>query len=290
MKNFKDLNINEFFKIDSEKIGMASRLSNCIHKGLNNIRSAGDEVEISVRDFFRNRLLSKYHVGTGHIIDSHQKVSQQLDIIVSDEHKNPVFCELADKTELFYYEPVYAYAEVKKSYYQEDLLDQFCNNLESFKHNMSREDVPKDAIACDVETIAIGQPMTTNPRRNMLFTFMFFVSTGSKMNYPRFREKIKLHENCYLPNMIVFLDYGVVINIDRKSYEKGEFKVNVYPETKTKENSLWVCLTSENQEQNLTISFMILQEHLNNTIVGKPNILDYTTKIFNIDINNIEVL
>lgn len=127
MKDFKDLNINEFFKIDSEKIGMALRLSNCIHKEMNNIRSAGDEVEISIRDFFRKRLLSKYHVGTGHIIDSRQKVSQQLDIIISDEHKNPVFCELADKTELFYYEPVYAYAEVKKSYYQDDLLDKFCN-------------------------------------------------------------------------------------------------------------------------------------------------------------------
>lgn len=52
IKPYNKLPLLKFFQHDLEKIKMAFRLSDSIRKNLNNIRAAGDQVELAVKFFF----------------------------------------------------------------------------------------------------------------------------------------------------------------------------------------------------------------------------------------------
>lgn len=69
IKEFKKLGITKYFLRDFEKIQSAFRLSSSLHSELKDTRACGDEVEIAVRNFFKEHLFPKYHICDGHIID-----------------------------------------------------------------------------------------------------------------------------------------------------------------------------------------------------------------------------
>src|SRR5688572_12556294 len=97
IKPFKTIPLAKYFQHDLEKIMMAYRLSHTIGSDLLNIRAAGDQVELAVKQFFIDKLFPKYHVCDGHIVDSNLKASPQFDIVISENSKNPVLFNLADK-------------------------------------------------------------------------------------------------------------------------------------------------------------------------------------------------
>lgn len=101
---FKKLPLEKYFQHDLEKIMMAFRLSNSIRADLNNIRAAGDEVELAVKNFFAEKLYPRYHTCDGHLVDNKLKVSPQFDIIISENSKNPVLFNLADKSQIVYFD------------------------------------------------------------------------------------------------------------------------------------------------------------------------------------------
>ncbi len=98
IRPFTKIPLIKYFQHDLEKIKMAFRLSDSIRSDLKNLRAAGDQVELAVKDFFHNKLYPKYHVCDGHIIDSSLKVSPQYDIIISENSKNPILFNLTDKS------------------------------------------------------------------------------------------------------------------------------------------------------------------------------------------------
>ena len=63
LKPFQKLPIAKYFQHDLEKIKMAYRLSESVINDLKNIRSAGNEVEIAVKNF----LYQKLFVDTGFV-------------------------------------------------------------------------------------------------------------------------------------------------------------------------------------------------------------------------------
>lgn len=278
IKPFSTLKLERFFEYDLEKIKMAYRLSSTIHSDLVNIRATGDQVELAVKDFYQKKLFPKYHVCDGHIIDKELKVSPQFDIIICESSKNPVLFDLADKSELVYFESVYLFGEVKKSVYNNNLISNFCDNIKRFRHEMSREPIEPSSIESGNATVQIETPLTILPLRNPLFSFMFFVDS-SKLSMSNLTELLSERDDSELPNMIVFLDQGIVLNVDKEAYSQGEIKINLYPEYS--ENSTWVFLSMQEENMVLTYHYMMLIEHLNNSILSSPEIMNYTKNLFN---------
>lgn len=288
VKPFSELPLIKFFQHDLEKINMAFRLSNVIRKDVKNIRAAGDEVELSVKDFFASKLYPKYHVCDGHIVDSSLKVSPQYDLIICENSKNPVLFNLADKSELVYYEPVFAYAEIKKSLYADDLIEKFANNIERQNQELLRNSIPPKYIETGNTGILVESALTALPLRNPVLKFMFFVE-GSKLSAKKLKSFLNKSDKKNLPNYIVFLDVGIVLNVNKKSLSNGNLKINLYPEYEVEE-SVWVILDLEDENNVLIYQYLLLIEHLNSCIVGTPDIRKYTHKLFDISLSNIHEL
>lgn len=285
IKPFKKLPLNKFFQYDLEKIMMSFRLSDTIRKDVTNVRAAGDQVEFAVRDFFRSKLSPEYHVNDGHIVDENLKVSPQYDLIISENSKNSSLFSLADKSELFYYEPVYAFAEVKRSFYDKKIIENFSSSLKRFKNELSRKEIPANYLDVGSTGILVEKPLTNLAVRNPMLSFLFIVD-ASNLNTTAVRKTIEKTENKYLPNFIVLLDIGVILNINKNDYKNNKITVNLYPEYETEEN-IWVLLSLHDRNSVLIYQYMLLLEHLNSTTVDRPDVRKYTQKLFNISMSDI---
>ena len=92
-----------------------------------------------------------------------------------------------------------------------------------------------------------------------------------------------------LPNYIVLLDSGVVVNLNKKRYDEGKIRINIYPEYETEEN-FWALIELDSENSVLIYQYLLLLEHLNNTIVGTPEVLKYTQELFDFSLSNIHKL
>lgn len=285
IKPFTTLRLDKFFEYDLEKIMMAYRLSGTIHSDLKNIRATGDQVELAVKEFYKSKLFPKYHVCDGHVIDRNLKASPQFDIIISENSKNPVLFDLADKSELVYYESTYLFGEVKKSVYNDKLIPAFCKNIERFKTEMSRENIDPSAIESGNTILKVKENLTNLPIRNPLFCFMFFIKS-SNLNLSQLSKTYNGLTNKNLPNMIVFLDQGILLNVKKSKYEKGQIEINLYPEFA--EDETWVFLSIHDENAILTYHFMLIIEHLNSVVLGHPKILDYTKNLFSFSLDDFQ--
>lgn len=286
IKPFTKLPLIKYFQHDLEKIKMAYRLSDSIRTDLSNIRAAGDEVELAVKNFFVSKLYPKYHVCDGHLVDESLKVSPQFDIIICENSKNPVLFNLADKSELVYYETVYCFGEVKRSFYNKKLLSAFSTNIKRLKNELKRVSISPNYIECaNSAGFEIDEPLTTLPLRNPILSFLFFINT-SETNFSDLSKFLNKTVAKELPNFIVFLDTGIIVNINKKSFEQNLIKINLYPEYETEDN-LWVLLNVGDENNVLTYQYMLLLQHLNTAIVSIPDIKDYTKNLFNFSISNV---
>lgn len=285
LKPFNKLPLLNFFQHDLERIHMAFRLSKTLRSDVGNIRAAGNEVEATVKDFYSRKLQPKYYVGDGHIVDSTLKISPQYDLIICENNKNPVLFSLTDKSELFFFEPVYCFAEIKRSFYSKKLLGEFSRNIARFKSELKRENVPPNFIETGSTGIMADTNLTTLPLRNPMLSFMFFVDS-SELTMPFLKQYLAKTDKQHLPNFLVLLDQGIVVNLDKASLDSGFIKINLYPEF-NKDESVWALMDLEGENNVLIYQYLLVIQHLNSTIVTTPNIQDYTGKLFSIDLSNI---
>lgn len=284
IRPFSKIPIHKYFQHDLEKIKMAFRLSDSILKDLKNIRAAGDQVELAVKNFFADKLYPKYHVCDGHIADNTLKVSPQFDIIISENSKNPVLFNLADKSEIVFYEPVYCFGEVKKSFYDKDILVDFSENVKRCKLELVREQIAPNFIECSNAGFHIEEAVTDLPYRNPLLSFLFFIDTRT-VNTSSISSFLNLTDNKYLPNFIVFLDQGIILNVNKADFDNKKIKINLYPEFEKDEN-IWVLMNLGNENDILTYQYLLIMEHLNNAVVSIPNLREYTKNIFDFSFSN----
>lgn len=282
IRPFSTLALDKFFEYDLEKINMAYRLSGTIHSDLNNIRATGDEVELTVKRFYQSKLFPKYHVCDGHIVDHNLKVSPQFDIIISANSKNPVLFDLADKSELVYYESVYLFGEVKRSFYKKEFISIFSKNIQRFRQEMDRAIVPPNAIESAGTIVQVESNLTQFPMRNPIFSFMFFVNS-SALDMSHLKADLDKIDNQYLPNMILLLDQGLIINVNKTEYDRGRLQINLYPEFA--EDSTWILMTMDGNSA-LTYHYLLIIEHLNNSVLGYPNVSEYTKNLFHFNLSN----
>lgn len=288
IKPYKKLPLLKFFQHDLERIKMAFRLSDSIRRDVNNIRAAGDQVELAIKTFFQEKLQPKYHICDGHIIDSNLKVSSQFDLIIAENSKNPVLFNLADKSELIYFEPVFAFAEVKRSFYNQKLVEDFSVNIKRFNKELIRKEIPPNYIETGNSGIQVDDTLTNLPKRNPILKFQFFID-GDQLNLNNLGFFLSSTHSSNLPNFIVFLNVGVVVNINKKAYDSGKLRINLYPEFEIEEN-IWVLLDLDNENNVLIYQYLLVIEHLNSTIVGTPEISAYTSQLFDHSFSNIHKL
>lgn len=285
IKPFSKITLSKYFQYSLEKILMAYRLSGSIQHELKNIRAAGDEVELSIKDFYQEKLFPRYHVCDGHLIDKNLKASPQYDLIICENSKNPVLFNLADKSELIYFETTYCFAEIKKSFYAENLITLFSDKIKRTKLELEREKIDPRFIETANSGFLVEENLTLLPYRNPLLSFMFFVNS-SNLNAKKVGTFLNSTDNSELPNFIVLLDKGVILNVNEEAYKNGTLKINLYPEFET-ENNLWILLKIEEEQKVLIYQYMLVVEHLNNCVLSTPNLRNYTNKLFEFSLTNI---
>lgn len=282
------LSIKDFFWLDVQKIKSACKQADIIRGDAKNVRTAGDEVEITLRNFFKEKLAPKYDVTTGHVVDHNLKVSPQLDVIIADSIKSPVLATLTDKTQHVFYETVYAIGEVKKSWYDDTLLEKFSITIKTIKTELERDDIGKDILECGDNQLKIKGEVTSNPRRNMLFSFMLFAEKSVSLK--KITNTINATPNEFLPNVIVFIEGGVVVNVNKSMLAQNKVEINLYPELVTKDDGEWIFIGLDEENQRLTYLYLLLLEHLKQTIVATPDIQSYTKKLISIEPSDIRQL
>jgi len=194
------------------------------------IRAAGNEVEVAVREYVAQTLPSKFHVAHGHLIDREGAVSPQLDIIVSDNVLLPALMRARDGTEYVPLDSTYAFGEVKATYRDSDHpIKEFSSVVRHVKQGLLRTEIPNTAFSGEIKDdtslfdIVHGAP---NRILNPLFTFMVFVDAGD-FDPAKLTDFFGATEDEALPNVIVFLNTGVVF---AGAITDRGLTINRYPE------------------------------------------------------------
>lgn len=194
------------------------------------IRAAGNEVEVAVRDYLAQTLPAKFHVTHGHLIDRMGVVSPQQDIIISDNVLLPALMRARDGTEYVPFDSTYAFGEVKSTYRSADEpIQKFSSSIQRIKSGLVRPDLINTAYGGEIKDDTLLFDMvhgSPNRIQNPLFTFMVFVDQGD-FDHEKIKGFFAATADAYLPNVIVFLNAGVVIAAELT--ESG-FSFNRYPE------------------------------------------------------------
>lgn len=281
MKDLKNIDLMGFFQQDAQIIIQARDKALKLHP--TNLRSCGNEVEQSLRNFLSARIPDKYRIGQGHIIDSNHLVSPQIDILITESSTLPILIKTADSTEYYPCESIYAIGEVKTTYSKRGKpIEKFCDMFHSIKTEMKRETVINTAFGGELsgDTLLnhtfLGCP---NKTLNPLYSFIVFVNTGD-FKWDTFKSIVEKFDNEYLPNLIVFLDSGIVFN---GSMIDGKLNLYRYPEyLETKSN--WMFTTSSDLSiasgVHLTFLYYDLLSHLSSCYLEHPNYMSYFRDYF----------
>lgn len=276
------LEIQKVFNRYAAEIFSARQKAKIIH-GAGNIDSAGEEVEQTVRQFFRDRLSEKYHVGHGHIIDAGWTCSPQVDIVISEKNIYSPLFSTEDGTEYYPSESVYAFGEVKTTYNKSrNYICDFSDTIRKIKDNIHRAEFTGPG----------GR--TLNP----LFSFILFVDSNDFD--PQHDDSDAQHldniyedkEWKYLPNFACILDKGVIQNANFSPTGSGQIIprfYNIHPENKKEEAEIggrnwWAFQKFGNEGNrswaNLCMMYYTLASHLESTKVKSPSLDMYLGESF----------
>jgi hypothetical protein len=276
--NYK-LDVLGFFQADAADLIAARTRSQIIHRG-GNIRSAGDEVETSVRGFFKRRLPSSYSVHHGHFLDKSLNLSRQCDIIIANKSNFPVLFRGEDGLEYLPYESVYAYGEVKSSL-ENKHLDEFISHQEHVLTKLSREDVPDgyiDSIRQEGDHL-VYEPWS---ERGDLFRFLVGVTSDS-FDVDRALRTLCSANPKFAPNMICLIDQGMISSARAIMPEGGVVTEFIHPQKKRPTENLgeidgWVFSKPENDYKEgatLFYAYTRILEHLKNNVLQQTNYIEY---------------
>lgn len=288
-KSFRKLSIDSFFNFEADGIDIALNQVKIIHNS-GDIRSSGNQFEISVRNFFKSKLPEKYYISNGHIIDADLNTSPQLDLVIADNFRTPILYKTFDSTEYLTYESIYSYSEIKSSWNKNHITD-FITTKERVHKFLKRINISPNFIDAGGKGILLNVPTTTYSYKNPLFTFML-VGDSSSFSFEHIKNLYNDTDWKFLPNVLCLYDRGLIININKNSLDEGIFKVNLYPEflQESSEENEWILLSFDKKRSVLGTLYYMVLEHLNSCVLGSPNMLDYMQNIFEIKSDNIDFI
>ena len=281
----KTLNIPYIFKTEAEILIKAREKSIQIH-GTANIKAAGNEVEVEVRNFLERMLPKNLYVTQGHLIDKNGIVSTQLDLIISEKSNLPSLFTTHDGTEYIPIDSVYAIGEIKSTYYKNKNYEQrFSEVISQIKTQMFHQEYPNTAYEGQLNDNTIIQHSilgSTNRVLNKIYYFMICVDGGDfDVN------KIKSHyletNNNYLPNLTVILNKGAI------SFAKmldNALLTARYPDEEDVHSYSWLFspLHRENgsgspEGNHLGLLYTNLISHISNSFLEAPDISQYMSSM-----------
>lgn len=282
MKKTSQLDIPAIFASDATDLLKARETAIRIHG--TDIRAAGNEVEETVRSYFRRMLPNKYYVTHGHIVDFAANVSPQLDIIITDNLALPSLMTTKDGTEYIPIESVYAIGEIKSTYYKSHkYIEALSDIVRSMRTEMQREDIPNTAYGgitpwTNIRDATLGRG---NRILNQLFSFLLCLNSGD-FRFDDVLDVFRDRELAHLPNLTVLLDKGVV---HRGSVANDGVSVNRYPEWPDDDDEQWLFCPYHGLEvgtlegNHLGLLYFSVIEHLNNSLVEPAPLWKYGARM-----------
>jgi hypothetical protein len=287
-KEIPRLELQKVLQHDAEEIISARNNALLIHS-TRDISAAGDQVEQVVRNVIRRKLATKYYVGHGHILDSELTTSPQLDVIIADNSGAPILFKTENGTEYFPYESIYALGEIKSAYYKnKNYIHTFTDTLTQLKSTLKRNNTSSSYVSPEL-TFGPGFSFNSDrPYRNPLFSFMLFVHSND-FHIDHIRELYASRPHSELPNIICFLDKGIIANMEYTQNEdrSKSLGINLIPEFNSysqKEGSSWVFVpwgAADNQlGANFGFLIFMLSSHLKKCVLMPPNLFAYLSHSF----------
>lgn len=259
----------------------AREKSHVIHR-TRDVGTAGDEVEIAARSVIAGKMPGRCVVTHGHILDSKLRTSGQLDVIVADKGTMTTLFKAQNGAEYVPYESVFAVGEVKSSYYKsKDYIRAFCEKVRKTKQELSRAPSPPHPLVVPVQ-----------PSGNALFSFMLFADSGD-FDMSQVASLYRELPQDQLPNIVCFLDLGVIINTKTSFHPDGKVKmgsINIspgVPPTAYGPENLWSLVNFGNNEvrpaSSLGMLLVMLTEHVNRSVLHTPPMLEYFRSMFSVN-------
>jgi hypothetical protein len=257
-----------------------------------NIRAAGNDVEIQVRETLGKILPRQFYVTSGHIIDINNNISNQLDIIISDNFSLRSLLTTRDGTEYVPIDSVYAVGEVKSTYRSLKDIERFSDVVDKIRSELHHEEVVNTAFDGVKNDTLIRDVVLEKGNKilNRIFYFMVFVS-GEDFNFEGVCNFYNQRKTMRLPDMVVLLNKGIVF------YGKEEgrrFFLERYPEQQEKNDYDW-CFgafretdTGSLEGNHLGYLYYTLLNHLVNSHLEPPTISKYVEKTFRVPKDSIK--
>jgi len=291
VKEFSKLSLEAVLQSDAEEIASAREKGRLMHR-TKDIRASGDEVEDTVRKVLRRKFSQAYYVGHGHIVDSRWLTSPQLDVIVADNNSTPILFKGATGTEYFPYESVYAVGEVKTSYAKRETpIHLFAEKVEKIRSTLERERV--HSLQSGGLILSPSELKDIEGSSNPLFTFILFVEAAD-FSINDVRDLYSAKKAQELPNVVCFLDKGVILFKKEGSWSTGEgwsfysihpgFSDEINLTYQSRQSGNWYFNqfgTDENRfGANFGFLYSLLSSFVGRCILQAPNIAAYTEQIF----------
>ncbi len=283
MKELNSLDIPNIFKSEANKILSRREESIRIHK--TDIRAAGNEVEISVREYISRMLPQKYYVTKGHLIDPNGITSPQIDIIIADNINLPSLMTTMDGTEYIPIDSVYAIGEIKSTYHKsKKYIERFSDVIEGIKNQLSRKEIENTAFG-GPNANTLTRDLFLGPKNeihNRLFAFMLFVD-GGKFNPEDIRQHYSERDIKFLPNITAILNKGIIFYGHAEGNKLGYER---YPEAKLDNEGVdWFFSpmlgdgSGSLEGNHLAFIYHCLINHLANSYLEPPSLVDFLSKI-----------
>jgi hypothetical protein len=195
----------------------------------------GASFEEVFRCFLREYLPNSLNVSTGIIVDSKGNSSRQLDVIISDALKTPIFFK-SENIRVIPVECVYAIVEVKA----------YLNSIElkrTFENMQSVRNLKKIAFIKPNVTDIIKRTCNLYGQEWEIWPISYFIFAFDSDELPKLSALLnKIHESASAPewsriDTICVLDKGVICN-----YSLSEEKFDALPSPNSK---LYVCRTKD---------------------------------------------
>jgi len=281
--------LSKVYKTYVEQLALAGSVSGLLLANVN-IDSAGEQVEGSLRALLQELLPERIRVAHGHIVDKQGEISHQQDILLTDSLNTRSLIKTLDGTEFYPYESVFVNGEIKRSWNQRCLKGAI-DSIRRIKSILQRNEVARDVINSGSHFMKVSQPLTNNPYRNPLFSFSFSLNMSTTYSQSSITAFYEDRANWrFLPNMSVILDSGLYVLLDNDALEMNKLCIKLYPEfVGETESCKWYFLQLEPEECLAYLVFMLTQ-HVNDTILEKPVMLDYGTSLFQISLSNLKNL
>ncbi|WP_444906190.1 DUF6602 domain-containing protein [Microbulbifer sp. SSSA008] len=277
----RKLDIPTIFKSEAEDLVKARDGAIRIH-GTGDIKAAGNEIEIHVREFFKRMLPKNLYVTHGHLIDADGVVSPQLDIIIADTSNLPSLMTTKDGSEYIPIDSVYACGEIKSTYYKNSkYIPAFSEVLSKIKNEMAHEDIPNTAYlgktdgSSLIRDIFLGKE---NKTLNKIYSFMLFVNSGD-FEFSDVKATFKDTDFSHLPNTSVILNSGAIFF--GKLDDHG-FSYERYPDEIEDKDYKWFFSpfipTDDHgslEGNNLGYLYYSILQHISSSYLEPPNLSSY---------------